>query len=106
MDEEEQQDTPGAAVDESQDDSFDEWALEMEGEYQSPEDDAELSFEDSTVAGTTPGAVRVSCAQLLDPDTTHNLSMQHCSFACDGCCVAVMLVACILCLRKKRWETE
>ena len=40
---------------------FDQWALDIEAEYQSPDDDAELSLEDAEAAGATPGAVRVIC---------------------------------------------
>ena len=42
--------------------SIDQWALDIEAEFQSPDDDAELSLEDAEAAGATPGAVRVSCA--------------------------------------------
>ena len=41
--------------------SIDQWAIDIEAEYQSPDDDAELSLEDAEAAGATPGAVRVIC---------------------------------------------
>lgn len=62
---EEQQDSldPAGGIPEE---SFDQWAIDIEAEYQSPDDDPQLSLEAAEAAGATPGAVRViggaSCA--------------------------------------------
>ncbi len=46
-------------------DSYDQWAMDIEAEFQSPDDDAELSLEDAEAAGATPGAVRVNRSACL-----------------------------------------
>ncbi len=64
MEAEEQEDplNPASGIPE---DSYDQWAMDIEAEFQSPDDDAELSLEDAEAAGATPGAVRVSSSACL-----------------------------------------
>jgi len=47
------------AEDGSPEDSFDQWATDIEAECQSPENDMELLLEDAEAAGITPGTMRV-----------------------------------------------
>ena len=55
---------------------FDQLGIDLEAEYQSPDDDAELSLEDAQAAGATPGAVRVTRrASLAVPLTMWDRSL-------------------------------
>ena len=56
----EEQQGVSQTVSDPEEDSTHKWLEDDEAEYQSPEDDGELSFEDAEAAGATPGTVRVS----------------------------------------------
>ena len=58
MDDEVRRDIP-SALNELPGDSIDQWALDMEAEYQYPENDTDFPFEDDEAAGALSGAVRV-----------------------------------------------
>ena len=59
----EEQQGVSQSVSDPEDDSIHEWPEDDEAEYQSPEDDGELSLEESEAAGATLGTVRVSSTQ-------------------------------------------
>ena len=61
------------SVSDPEDDSTHEWLEDDEATYQSPEDDGELSFEDTAAAGATLGTVRVSLT------LRHRFSQTTCS---------------------------
>ena len=63
----EEQQGASQSVADPEDDSTREWLEDDEAEYQSPEDDGELSFEDTEAAGVTPGTVRVSRTSSQTP---------------------------------------
>lgn len=61
----EEQEDPVDSASGIPEDSYDQWAMDIEAEFQSPDDDVELSLEDAEAAGATPGAVRVICSACL-----------------------------------------
>ena len=74
----EEQQGVSPSVSDPEDDGTHEWLEDDEAEYQSPEDDGELSFEDTEAAGATPGTVRVSHTSSQTPVF---LSVLHASAA-------------------------
>ena len=86
----EEQQGVSQSVSDPENDSTHEWPEDDEAEYQSPEDDGELSFEDTEAAGATLGSVRVSntSSQTVAPirsstePSLAKMSAHQCSTAC------------------------
>ena len=70
-----------SALNELPGDSIDQWAPDMEAEYQYPEDDTDFPFEDDEAAGALSGAVRVG-------------NLIHHTILCDKCRLNPTCVSC------------
>ena len=90
MDDEVRRDIP-SALNELPGDSIDQWALDMEAEYQYPEKDTDFPFEDDEAAGASSGAVRVG--NLI----RHTILRDECRLnpTCVSCQASVNLMAAV-----------